>query len=171
MPPIISVIGKSGSGKTTLLEKLIPELKKRGYRLGVIKHAFHGFDIDKKGKDSWRHKRAGADAVLVASPGKIALIKDQNSDNLDGLKKYFQEMDLVITEGYSEGNKPKIEIFRSGKHKQPLSLKDHNLIAFVTDTDIDLNVPRFGLEEIEKLADLIEIKYLQMEKPASAMSP
>ena len=68
MPAIVSIIGKSGSGKTTLIEKLIPELKRRGYRIGTIKHTVHEFDLDVRGKDSWRHKAAGAQAVLLAAP-------------------------------------------------------------------------------------------------------
>ena len=160
MPPVISIVGKSESGKTTLIEKIIPELKKRGYKIGTIKHAYHGFDIDQKGKDSWRHKKAGADITLVASPDKIALIKDENSESLAHLEKYFDDMNLVIVEGYKKESKPKIEVFRSTRHQKPLCQDDDNLIAFVTDTDVDLKVPRFGLEDIEKLADLIEKKYL-----------
>ena len=160
MTNIISVVGKSGSGKTTLIEKLIPELKKRGYRIGIIKHAHHGFDIDKQGKDSWRHKEAGADTVLVASPGKIAMVKNDKYDSLDGLAKYFDDVDLVITEGYKREDKPKIEVFRTDRHKEPLCSNVNNLIAFVTDSDIDLNVPKFGLEEIEELADWLEKRYL-----------
>jgi molybdopterin-guanine dinucleotide biosynthesis protein B len=160
MPPVISVIGKSDSGKTTVIEKLIPVLKKRGYKIGIIKHASHGFDADRRGKDSWRHKQAGADTVMVASPNRIAMIKDMACENIDCLMEYFQDVDLVITEGFKKENKPKIEVFRSGIHQEPLCLKDPNLIAFVTDADVYLEVPTFALEEIEGLADLIEKIYL-----------
>jgi molybdopterin-guanine dinucleotide biosynthesis protein B len=158
--PIICVVGKSESGKTTLIEKLIPELKKRGYRIGSIKHAGHRFDIDKKGKDSWRHRKAGADIVVIASTDKIAMIKDNDCESLDGLNKYFNGVDLVIAEGYNKENIPKIEIVRKANGKKPLCLGDNQLIALVTDTDIVHKVPRFGLEEIDKLADFIENKYL-----------
>jgi len=160
MIPIFSVVGKSGSGKTTLIEKLIPELKRRGYKIGVIKHASHGFEIDHKGKDSWRHKAAGADTVIVAASERIAMVKDGDFSTLDSLEKYFQDMDILITEGYKYEDKPKIEIFRAEAHKEPLCRKDQNLIALVTDTDIDLNVPRFGLEDIKELADFIESRFL-----------
>ncbi len=161
MPQIISIVGKSKSGKTTLIEKLIPELKKRGHQIGIIKHAFHHFDIDKKGKDSWRHKAAGADTVIVATQGRIAMVKDDDSENLDHIASYLRDMDLIITEGYKREKKPKIEIFReAAPHKAPLCDGDETLIAFVTDTDIDLKVPKFGLEDIGKLADFIENKYL-----------
>ncbi len=160
MPQIISIVGKSGSGKTTLLEKLVVELKKRGYKIGTIKHASEGFDIDKKGKDSWRHKQAGADTVVVASTGKIAMVKNESHETLDDLEKYFPDMNLVITEGFKKENKPKIEVFRAERHRKPLCPGDSNLIAFVTNTKQNLSVPIFGLEEIKELADFIEKKYL-----------
>ncbi len=74
MVPIVSIVGTSGSGKTTLLEKLIPELKRRGYRIGTIKHAQHGFSLGAKGKDSRRHREAGADTVIVSAPGAMMLL-------------------------------------------------------------------------------------------------
>jgi len=156
MPPVISVVGKSGSGKTTLIEKLIPELKKRGYRIGVIKHALHGFSFDRKGKDSWRHKEAGADAVMVATQGKIAMVKDEPCESIDSLQPYFQDLDLVITEGYKKENKPKIEVIRKLRGESSVCGKNDHLIGVVTDTGIDLNVPTFGFEDINGLADLIE---------------
>lgn len=160
MPHIISVVGKSRSGKTTLIEKLIPELKRRGYAIGIIKHAFHQFDMDKKGKDSWRHKAAGADTVMVVSQDRIAMVKDHPAESLESLQPYFDDMDLVMTEGFKKGNRPKIEIFRQTEHKAPLCRNDETLVAFVTDSDTDLGVPRFGLEDIEQLADFIENRFL-----------
>lgn len=160
MPALISIVGKSGSGKTTLIEKLIPELKKRGYRIGVIKHAFHELSIDKQGKDSWRHKQAGAETVLVASPHSMIMVKDVQSDSLDSLCVYFQDLDLIITEGFKRENKPQIEVFRSAAHHTPISNGNHNLIAMVTDAVLDYDVPCFGLSDIAPLADLIEENYL-----------
>jgi len=160
MTQIISIVGRSESGKTTLIEKLIPEIKKRGYRVGTIKHAHHGFDIDKEGKDSWRHKAAGAETVLVSSPGKIAMLKDKRNDTLNDLKRYFDDMDIVITEGYKRENTPKIEVFRTSRHNRPVCLNDDNLIALVTDSDMATNVPKFALDEIEKLVDFIENRIL-----------
>ena len=161
-PDIISVVGKSDSGKTTLLEKIIPELKKRGYRLGIVKHAQHGFEMDKKGKDSWRHKKAGADASLVISPGVIALVKDEEPQSVEDIRKYLSDMDLIITEGFKREKKiPKIEIFRKyGKHNEPLCMNDENLAAFVTDSDYKPDVPWFGLNDIKEIADFIERNYI-----------
>jgi molybdopterin-guanine dinucleotide biosynthesis protein B len=160
MPQVISVVGTSKSGKTTLIEKLIPELKKRGYRIGTVKHTSHGFDMDKKGKDSWRHKAAGADTVIVASRERIVMVKEENMAGLERIEKYFDDVDLVITEGFKKENRPKIEIYRSHKNKAPLYKNDKTVIALVTDTDLLVNIPVFGLEEIKLLADLVEKKYL-----------
>jgi len=160
MLPIISVVGTSKTGKTTLIEKLIPELKKRGYRIGTVKHTAHDFDLDKKGKDSWRHKAAGADTVVIASREKIVMVKDENMAGLERIGKYFDDVDLVITEGFKKENRPKIEIYRSHKNNPPICQNDKTVIALVTDTDIRVDVPLFGLEEIKSLADLIEKKYL-----------
>ena len=158
MVPLISIVGKSNSGKTTFIENFIPVLKARGFKVGVIKHAHQNFEIEKKKKDSWRHKKAGANMVMISSPGKIALIKDEETEKLDNLIKYFSDMDIILCEGYKRENKPKIEIFRKEAHKEPLCQNDKSLFAFVTNSDIKLDVPCFGLNEITKVADLIEKK-------------
>jgi len=161
MPRMISLVGNSASGKTTVLEKLIAELKKRGHRIGVIKHAHHGFDLDQKGKDSWRHKEAGADTVLIAAPGRFAMIKDdERSENLEYLEPYFQDRDLILIEGFKTKRCPKIEIFRSSIQKTPLFSGNPDLAAWMTDSDLELDVPKFGLEEVSRLADFIEMRYI-----------
>jgi molybdopterin-guanine dinucleotide biosynthesis protein MobB len=160
MPPVVSIVGRSQSGKTTLIEKLIPEFKKRGYTIGTIKHSHHNPDIDRSGKDSSRHKAAGADTVIFHSPGKIAMVRNDHSGDLDSLLDYFNDVDLVITEGYKTGNKPKIETVRSARHCEPLLKDDQLLIAVVTDVDLQLNVPKFGFEDVVPLADMIEEKFL-----------
>jgi molybdopterin-guanine dinucleotide biosynthesis protein B len=160
MTPIISIVGKSDSGKTTLIEKLIPELKRRGFRIGTVKHAHHGFEIDREGKDSFRHKAAGADTVMVVSPDSVAMVKNGGGMTLDSVSGYFSDVDIVITEGYKRENKPKIEVFRRERHKEPLCTDDVNLVAIVTDDEIDIAVPKFRLEDIKGLADLIEKRFL-----------
>jgi molybdopterin-guanine dinucleotide biosynthesis protein B len=160
MPQIISIVGRSQSGKTTLIEKLIPELNKRGYRIGTIKHAHHGFDIDRSGKDSWRHWHAGADAVVVASPGKVAMVKKDDRESPESLLEFFEDMDLVITEGFKKEKMPKIEVLRAARHSELICLNDRHLIAIVTDVDVNPSVPKFGLEDIKELADLIEDTFL-----------
>lgn len=153
---MISIVGKSGSGKTTLIEKLIRELKQRGYRVGVIKHICHKFEIDKKGKDSWRHMEAGADTVAVASGDKIAVFKKpEANEDLNSFGQYFEDVDIVLTEGFKKDKKSKIEIFRSNIHNKPLCLGDETLKAIVTNDKVNSDVPVFGLEAIGPLADFI----------------
>ena len=163
MPHIILIVGKSESGKTTLIEKLIPVLKNRGYKVGTIKHTHHRIDIDKMGKDSWRHRQAGSDATILASPGSVAIVKNEKCDMLDSLVCHLSDMDIILTEGYKGENRPKIEVVRAANNKGPIfgkAGKSSNLIATVTDLPLDTDVPVFGLEEVEKLADFIESRYL-----------
>ncbi|MFO7965320.1 MAG: molybdopterin-guanine dinucleotide biosynthesis protein B [Desulfobacterales bacterium] len=166
MTPVVSVVGKSGAGKTTLIEKIIPELKKRGYAIGILKHAFHGFDMDRKGKDSWRHRKAGADTVVVAASGSMAMFKRKEPLHLTDILHYMQDVDLIITEGFKKEKLPKIEIFRSAVHDEPLCLNSNELVAFVSDRRFESHVPHFGLEETGELADFIENTFLlEGQKP------
>ena len=156
IPEIVSIVGKSGSGKTTLLEKLIPELKRVGLRVGTIKHDVHGFEMDHPGKDSWRHKKAGSVITIISSPQRIGMVMDVDHDHtLDELALFFSGVDLILTEGYKGATKPKIEIFRRETHAEPLCLNDSNLIALMTNADVDLGVPRFALDDIEGLAQFL----------------
>ena len=155
-PPIVSVVGFSGAGKTTLLEKLIRVLRDRGYRVGSIKHDVHGFEMDKPGKDSWRHKRAGASTTVISSHHQIGMVMDVDHDHQpDELKRFFTNVDIILTEGYKRGDKPKLEIFRNEVHEEPLCKNDDHLVALVSDTKIDLGVPRFSLDDTDGLADFL----------------
>jgi len=159
---IITIVGKSDSGKTTLLEKLIAELTRRGYRIGTVKHAHHGFEMDTEGKDSWRHKKAGAHAVLVITEDKIAMLKDDRTSYIEKMHTYLSGVDIILAEGFKSQKLPKIEIFRANSgHKEPLSMQDDTLIAFVTDSDYRPDVPLFGLEDVGRLADFIEENHLR----------
>ena len=158
MIPIISIVGRSGSGKTTLIEKLLPEFKRRGYRVGTVKHHLHDFDIDKEGKDSWRHARAGAETVVISSPHKLAMVKTTTSHiSLENIRDiFFYDIDMIIAEGYKTSNQFKVEVFRATVHEKPLFTEEDNLLATVSDSDIDAGVPCFGLEEIVPLANFLE---------------
>ena len=157
MIPIISIVGKSNSGKTTLIEKLVPELKQRGFKVGTIKHDVHGFELDQEGKDTWRHAQAGVDTVVISSPQKAACIKKVDVElTLDELVcQFFSDMDLVLTEGYKRQDKPKIEIYRAELGEEPLCTDDNTLIAVVSDTQTQLDIRHFGTQDIEQLADFI----------------
>jgi molybdopterin-guanine dinucleotide biosynthesis protein B len=163
--PILSVVGKSGSGKTSFLEKLLPELKRRGYRVATVKHDTHGFDIDHPGKDTWRHAQAGADTVVISSPRRIALIQRLEEEmSLDEIARYIKGADIIITEGYKRGDKPKIEVSRRARSTE-LICHEEELVAIVTDQTFPLHVPQFDLEDAAGVADLLEIRFL---KPAIA---
>lgn len=161
MPPIVSIVGRSGSGKTTLIEKLIPEIKRRGYRVGTIKHTHHPVEIDQPGKDSSRLRAAGADAVMLAAPGRLALIKEVNSDRLESLAAYFQDVDLLITEGFKGERRPKIEVVRAALSPEMLCRDNPDLIAVATDMNLTLSLPVFGLENPLPIVDFIERRFLQ----------
>ena len=163
-PKVITIVGKSNSGKTTLLEKLIFHLTQKGYKIGSVKHAHDGFEMDKEGKDSWRHKKAGAASTLVISQDKIGLIKDDKTSYFEKMQFYLADNDIILAEGFKKQNLLKIEVFRTqSMHKEPLCMDDKNLIAFVTNSDYKLDVPVFGLEDIEKLSDFIELNFIKHE--------
>jgi molybdopterin-guanine dinucleotide biosynthesis adapter protein len=163
MIPIISIVGKSDSGKTTLIEKLVPELTRRGYRIATVKHDVHGFEVDREGKDSWRHKKAGAHTVVISSPNKVALIRDVEKDlTLDEIReKLIQEVHLILSEGYKKDVQSKIEIFRKEKHQELLCTKEDNLIAIVSDQPFSVGVPCFDLEDMKGLSNFIEKEFLR----------
>jgi len=157
MIPIVSIIGKSNTGKTTLIEGLIREITHRGYRVATIKHNRHGFEIDHEGKDSWKHRRAGAHLTVIASPEQVALIEDTKKDyTIAELRdRYIREVDIIIIEGYKKNPYPKIEVYRKEISARPLATREENLIAMVTDDPVTVDVPRFHKEDITELTDLI----------------
>jgi molybdopterin-guanine dinucleotide biosynthesis protein MobB len=164
---VISIVAKSGTGKTTLLEKLISELKRRMYRVGVIKHDAHKFEIDHEGKDSWRLTQAGADTMIITSAAKLAMVKlNQGSEepSLDDLlNKYFMDVDIVLTEGFKKNTFPKIEVHRKERSASLLCRGeefDETLIALASDEKIEVDVPVYDINDFVSICDFIEKKYL-----------
>lgn len=158
---VISFVAKSGTGKTTLLEKVIAELKERGYRVGVIKHDAHSFDIDHPGKDSHRLTQAGADTMLIASPEKLALVKQHAvSPPVEELiATYFSDVDLILTEGFKKSSLPKIEIHRRERSATLICRgeeHDPTLLAVVSDEPLELDVPVLDLDNPGQVADFLE---------------
>jgi len=133
---VLGIAGYSGAGKTTLLEKLIPLLRADGVRVSLIKHAHHGFDVDQPGKDSWRHRQAGAGEVLVASDVRWALMHENASarePQLQDLLSRLSPCDLVLVEGWKRDPIPKIEVHRADNGKPWLYPDDDNILAVASD--------------------------------------
>ncbi|HOE57494.1 MAG TPA: molybdopterin-guanine dinucleotide biosynthesis protein B [Bacillota bacterium] len=162
MIPVFSIVANGSKvGKTTLLCRIVEELKSRGYRVCTVKHDVHGFEIDHPGKDTWKHAQAGADIVVISSPKKIAMIEHLNSEyTLDEVLSKINNVDIIITEGFKQENKPKLEIFRKEVSKEIFS-KDEDLFAIVTDTPIKKEIPQFDFSEIKEIVELIENKFLK----------
>jgi molybdopterin-guanine dinucleotide biosynthesis protein B len=161
MLPIVSIVGRSESGKTTLIEKLIPELKSRGLRVGTIKHTHHDIEFDQAGKDSDRHRAAGAETVILASAGRIAMMKNGGSARLEDLIRYFDDVDLLITEGFKRAPSPKIEVVRAAVSREMMCRNDPNLIAVASDAAIETPRPLFRLDDVRSIADFIVRSLLQ----------
>jgi molybdopterin-guanine dinucleotide biosynthesis protein B len=171
MIPILSIIGKSNSGKTTLIEKLIVELTIRGYRVATIKHNRHGYEIDHEGKDSWRHKHAGAVTTVVASPTRVAVVEDvaRDYDIAELAALYIRNADIVLAEGFKGNPFPKIEVYRSELRKERLTGPEDNLIAIAYDqTAPDFaEVSCFDRNDARGMSDLIEERFLKHNGQAS----
>ena len=157
MIPVVSFVGKSSSGKTTLIEKVIPELTRKGWRVATIKHSRHGFDIDREGKDSWRHRKAGARTTVMSSPSQIAVIENPERDlGIGELRdRYIHDVDIILTEGFKGNPYPKIEVFRATLKRDMLYSREDNLIAVASDEDMNIDVPCFNIDDAEGIAQLI----------------
>ena len=164
MPPVVSIVGKSKSGKTTLIEKLIPELKSRGYRVATIKHSPQESTFDEPGKDSWRHIQAGSEATAVSSPDKIVLVKPVAQEaTIDELASLVgEDYDIILAEGFKQGSAPKIEVHRKDAGPMLKGLKKQ--IAIVTDEPLETKARQFSSEDIGALADLLEKGFIKPQK-------
>lgn len=159
--PVVSVVGRSNVGKTTFIERLIRELKRRGYLVGTIKHYKHEFEIDQPGKDSWRHVQAGSDVAVIASPHKIALVRRLDAElPLEEIVASMPAVDIILTEGYKHEDRPKIEVVRRAVVTE-LICAPEELLALVTDQPFAAPVPQFGLDDAAGVADLLESTYLR----------
>lgn len=164
--PAVSFVATSGTGKTTLLEKVIPLLKGRGWRVGVVKHDAHRFDIDHPGKDSHRLTAAGADTMLICSPEKLALVKrhDVAPSIRELLATYCADVDIVLTEGFKQSDLPKIEVNRRERSDTLLcrgEVHDPTLIAVASDRELELDVPCFPIDDAPGIAAFIEKRFLK----------
>jgi molybdopterin-guanine dinucleotide biosynthesis protein MobB len=157
----VSFVARSGTGKTTLVEQVITELKRRGYRVGALKHDAHRFNIDYPGKDSFRFTAAGADTMLITSPEKLALVRQHAAPPPieELLSTYFNDVDIVLTEGFKRSALPKIELCRA-ECGNPLLCRgdeyDPALVAVAADVELELDVPRLDLNDPVGVADFVE---------------
>jgi molybdopterin-guanine dinucleotide biosynthesis protein B len=155
---VFGIAGWSGSGKTTLLEKLIPALMARGLKVSVIKHAHHGFDIDRPGKDSYRHREAGACEVLLSCNERWALMHERRSEaepTLCELLGHLSPCDLVLIEGFKQELVPKLEVHRPALGKLPLFGERDDIIAVATDGEMTADLPVLPLNDIAAIADFV----------------
>ena len=164
MPPIVSIVGKSKSGKTTLIEKLLWELKSRGYRAATIKHTSQKLTFDEPGKDSWRHTQAGSEATVISSPDKTVLIKPTSSDTSleETVRLLGEDYDIILTEGFRQSNYPKIEVHRQETGPPLTNVK--RLIAIATDEPLETKTRQFSLEDAKGLVDLLEEDFIKPQR-------
>lgn len=164
MIPIISVVGWSNSGKTTLICKLIPELNRRGYKVATIKHDVHSFDWEQPGKDTWLHRKAGAAVSAISSPRRFAMVRELKEElSLEDIVGIIKGIDLIITEGYKSGDKPKLEVFRK-EHAEKMELVSppEHLFAVASDYPFELKgIPLFDLEDVVGIVDIIQKTFLE----------
>ncbi|MCO8247247.1 molybdopterin-guanine dinucleotide biosynthesis protein B [Comamonas thiooxydans] len=177
---VIGFAGYSGAGKTALVEALVMLMKQRGLRVSVIKHAHHDFDVDREGKDSWRHRKAGAYEVLLASDRRMALMREYEQPAQLSVHHMLAQLDpsvdWVLVEGFKHGELPKIEVWRrqrdrldKGKSLEPLFAHDPRVLAVATDAArdlpqapvqpvLDLNQPQLVLQWLLAHSDSLQYK-------------
>ncbi len=164
MPPVVAIVGRANSGKTTFIEKLVGELKSRGYRVATIKHTPHGMDFGDRGRDSWRHVQAGSEATAVSSPDRVVLVKPVKQDiTLDEVVRFLgEDYDIVLAEGFKQSSAPKIEVHRR-EAGPPLSAVKKR-IAIVTDETLESDARQFSLSDTRGIADLLEKGFIQPQR-------
>ena len=158
-PGVLGIVGWSGSGKTTLITKLIPVLVRRGLRIATLKHAHHSFDVDKPGKDSFEHRKAGASEVIISSSQRWVQMHELNGgaeSTLVQLLRRLSPCDLVLVEGYKSDRHTKIEVFRQAVGKDPLYPVDEHIVAIASDQLVaGAAIPVVDLNDVEAVANTV----------------
>lgn len=155
---LYGVTGWKNAGKTTLMERLVSELSGRGLTVSTVKHAHHDTDVDQPGRDSFRHREAGAHQVLLASPRRWALmteLREVPEPPLDALLPQLAPVDLVLVEGYKRARHPKVEAYRAVNGKPPLATRNDTIRALASDSALDSALPVLALDDTAAVADFI----------------
>lgn len=156
---VYGIVGWKNSGKTTLVERLVIEITERGYSVSTVKHAHHTFDVDHEGKDSYRHRSAGAKEVLLASRNRWALMHENHNDGEPPLSEFLEKLmpvDLVLIEGYKRDRHPKVEAHRAETKQGLISANDDTITAVASNYEVkELPIPQFDLDDVSGIADFI----------------
>ena len=155
---LYGVVGWKNAGKTGLMERLVTEISGRGLSVSTVKHAHHVFDVDQPGKDSYRHRQAGATEVLLASRKRFALmheLRDAPEPRLEELLSKLSPVDLVLIEGYKRDAHHKIEAYRAQTGNPLIAHEDKTIRAVASDTPMELDRPVFDLDDTVAIADFI----------------
>ena len=168
MIPVVCFVGRSESGKTTLLEQVIIELKSKRFRVGVLKHTPDGFDIDHKGKDSWRFAQADADIVAVASTDRIAFVERvEREPDLEQIREYFEgKVDILLVEGYKTSTAPKILVVRNNQDTEPPRCNGE-ILGTISSRRSQNGVPTFNSEVVGRVVSMILLRVMHRESQDS----
>ena len=171
---VFGLVGWSGSGKTTLMTDLVPTLIGRGLRISTVKHTHHDIEIDKPGKDSYRHREAGATEVIITSPVRWALVhelRDRPEPDMRDLLERMEPVDLILVEGFKSHEFPKLEVHRSETGKSLLAENDRTIVAVASDVPLpDLAIPTLPLDDVAAVADFI-IDHCQLQEGSHGQNP
>jgi len=165
---VFGFAGYSGSGKTSLIENVIPVLVAVGLRVAVVKHAHHAFDVDKPGKDSWRHRKAGATEVMLTSAKRWVLMHETGDMPEPELPEQLRRMspcDIVLIEGFKKQPIPKLEIHRKDHSVPFLHTDDLHIVGIATDEKLDTDLPQFALDDYEAIAGFVVARAAEIELP------
>ena len=154
---IIHIIGRQNNGKTTLMVELLKEIKKRGLRVGTVKHSSHAHELDKPGKDSFRHREAGGLPAAVVTKNQMAVYfsLEDEEDPFNHLAPLFKEVDMLLVEGHLNGPGKKIEVWRKKICDRPLCLERNDIEAVITDDDVETGLPILARDDINKITDYV----------------
>ena len=155
---LFGVVGWKNAGKTGLMERLVAEITGRGFSVSTVKHAHHSFDVDHPGKDSFRHRQAGASEVLLSSRNRVALmleLRDEEEPSLSDLLARLRPVDLVLIEGYKRDDHPKVEAHRQEPGNPLIAPDDPTIRAVASDVSLTLDRPVFDLDDTKAIADFI----------------